>query len=220
MEYSERIGSQGVSTWKVEKIMSQGCEQECPSMSQERPDYPQGIYSADEPVPCGGGYKALITATVQKGTDAGKKRSGRSSYGKSVSQNSSIPKSSYPGGKAHKCSVCGKYFLSTSKLIIHQRTHTGEKPFECPDCGKTFRCSSVLYRHQRIHTGEKPHKCCICGRRFSSNSNLSRHQRIHTGEKPFECSDCGKSFIQRVSLNKHLKIHMVDGKTGASFVMS
>ncbi|XP_048342131.1 zinc finger and SCAN domain-containing protein 23-like [Sphaerodactylus townsendi] len=220
-EDSERVGPCPVSQWKAEEIVPHCCETENTSADQERPKGPQSCHVTDETDPYGEDYKTLIITTVQPGIDpAGKKQKAGKGYEKSFSQNSGALKSHHARSKAHKCLACGKCFLSSSKLIIHQRTHTGEKPYECSDCGKMFRSSSVLYRHQRIHTGEKPHACPVCGRRFSSNSNLSRHQRIHTGEKPYECSDCGKSFIQRANLNKHHKIHTGDGKSGEIFGLS
>nr|XP_028574341.1 zinc finger protein 24-like isoform X2 [Podarcis muralis] len=220
---AEDSGQAGVSLWKAEEVVAQCRFQENAAASQERPEGQLRTYSGGEgdgSVPCVGDYTALIVTTVQAGVDTGKKRNACRAYGKSFSPGSGMLKSRRAGAKAHKCQVCGKFFLSGSKLIIHQRTHTGEKPYECSSCGKTFRSSSVLYRHQRIHTGEKPHKCPVCGRRFGSNSNLNRHQRIHTGEKPYECAECGKSFIQRANLNKHHKIHQGDGKSRESFSTS
>ncbi|XP_054831604.1 zinc finger protein 24-like isoform X2 [Eublepharis macularius] len=220
-EDGEQARLHAVLIWKGEEIPSWHSELENPSVSWKRSEFHQEIHPVEEvneSSPCERSYKTSVETTVQVGSNPGIKRISSKCYRKSLSQCSSILKKTHPGGKTHKCLVCGKYLLSHSKLIIHQRTHTGEKPYECPDCGKTFQCSSVLYRHQRIHTGEKPHKCPICGRRFSSNSNLNRHQRIHTGEKPYKCSDCGKSFIQRVSLDKHHKIHTA-GKTKGDFSM-
>nr|XP_034996378.1 zinc finger protein with KRAB and SCAN domains 1-like [Zootoca vivipara] len=213
---AEDSGRAGVSLWKAEEV----APQENASARQERPEGQLRNYAGgdgDGAVLLGGDYTALIVTTVQAGVDTGKKRNTCRAHGKSFGPGSSVIKSRRAGAKAHKCQVCGKFFLSGSKLIIHQRTHTGEKPYECSSCGKTFRSSSVLYRHQRIHTGEKPHKCPVCGRRFGSNSNLNRHQRIHTGEKPYECAECGKSFIQRANLNKHHKIHQGEGKSREGF---
>lgn len=212
-----------VSLWKAEEIVPPSCcVQEKASTNQERLECQQSTLAGqvDASVPYVGDYKAIIVATIQAGNDTGKKQNTSQAYGRSLNRGSTVVKNHHTGGKAHKCWVCGKFFLSSSKLIIHQRTHTGEKPYECAACGKTFQSSSLLYRHQRVHTGEKPHKCPVCGRRFSSSSNLNRHQKIHTGEKPFECSDCGKSFIQKGALNKHHKIHSVKGKSGEHFSMS
>ncbi|XP_063146649.1 zinc finger protein 24-like isoform X2 [Candoia aspera] len=222
-EDPEQAGPCEVSLWKAEEVVPQCCVQEKASTNQERLECQQSTFAggeAEESAHYGGDYKAIIVATIQTGTDTGKKQNVPRAYGRNLNQSSTVVKNRRTGGKAHKCLVCGKFFLSSSKLIIHQRTHTGEKPYECAACGKTFRSSSVLYRHQKIHTGEKPHKCPICGRRFSSNSNLNRHQRIHTGEKPFECSDCGKCFIQRANLNKHHKVHTIGGKSEERFCMS
>ncbi|XP_066468483.1 zinc finger and SCAN domain-containing protein 23-like isoform X2 [Tiliqua scincoides] len=213
VEDTEQVGLCATSPWKAEEMLSPYCAQDNAFGSRDLPN----PYPRDE---AEGDYQTFIVTTVQTGADSGKKQSGCRAHGKSFNQSSGMLKNRRTGGKAHKCLACGKFFLSGSKLIIHQRTHTGEKPYECSACGKTFRSSSVLYRHQRIHTGEKPHKCPICGRRFSSNSNLNRHQRIHTGEKPYKCSDCGKSFIQRANLNKHYKIHTVDRKGEEPFSLS
>lgn len=215
-EDAEQVRSRGTLTWKAEEIILQCHGLKNALLSQEitecQPDF--SMEKGGDPVPCGRDYEANTETTIQAETDSGKKQNTSKAY----VQSSSSPKKTRE--KSHRCPACGKYCLSSSKLIIHQRSHTGEKPYKCPDCGKMFQCSSVLYRHQRIHTGEKPHKCPICGRRFSSNSNLNRHQRIHTGEKPYQCSDCGKSFIQRVSLHNHYKIHNRHGKSGENFSAS
>ncbi|XP_058019122.1 zinc finger protein 24-like isoform X2 [Ahaetulla prasina] len=213
-----------VSLWKAEEIVPPNCcVQEKASIKQERLECQQSTLAGgevDASAPYVGDYKAIIVATIQTGNNTGKKQNTSRAYGRNLNWGSIVVKNRHTGGKAHKCLVCGKFFLSSSKLIIHQRTHTGEKPYECAACGKTFQSSSLLYRHQRVHTGEKPHKCPVCGRRFSSSSNLNRHQKIHTGEKPFECSDCGKSFIQKSALNKHRKIHSVKGANGEHFSTS
>ncbi|XP_032093001.1 zinc finger and SCAN domain-containing protein 31-like isoform X1 [Thamnophis elegans] len=209
-----KAGPCEVSLWKAEEIVPHCCMQEKPSTNQKRLESRESTLAggeADAPVPYVGDYKAIIVATIQTGNDTGKKQNASQAYGRNLNRGSTVVKNRHTGGKGHKCLVCGKFFLSSSKLIIHQRAHTGEKPYECAACGKTFQSTSVLYRHQRVHTGEKPHKCPVCGRRFGTGSNLNRHQKIHTGEKPFECSDCGKSFIQKGALNKHHKIHSVQG---------
>ncbi|MCP9258447.1 hypothetical protein DINM_001486 [Dirofilaria immitis] len=126
--------------------------------------------------------------------------------------------------KPFKCEICGKRFITPSKLTTHNRTHTGEKPFKCPVCDKSFnqrsekpfKCPvcdksfnqrSNLESHSRTHTGEKPFKCPVCDMSFNQRSNLKSHSRIHTGEKPFKCPECDKSFNQRANLDQHSLIH-------------
>ena len=62
----------------------------------------------------------------------------------------------------HECDVCGKMFLSPSKLAVHMRTHTNERPYECDVCEKRFTQYGHLQNHMRIHTNEKPYECDVC----------------------------------------------------------
>ncbi|CAB1437623.1 unnamed protein product [Pleuronectes platessa] len=53
--------------------------------------------------------------------------------------------STHTGKTSFMCDICGKVFMTKSKLNTHVRIHTGERPFSCDTCGKAFlyKCSSA-----------------------------------------------------------------------------
>eukprot|EP00066_Takifugu_rubripes_P014995 XP_011604261.1 PREDICTED: zinc finger protein 574 [Takifugu rubripes] len=109
--------------------------------------------------------------------------------------------------KAHQCPVCGKQFVSSSGVALHQRVHTGERPFPCQVCGKRFRQNTHLREHLRTHSGERPFCCEVCGKGFIQSMHLAEHRRTHTGERPHACPQCGKAFRTFSNLRNHKKIH-------------
>ena len=46
-----------------------------------------------------------------------------------------------------KCELCGKAFISPSKLQRHSYSHSGLKPFQCNVCNKSFSQSVNLQTH-------------------------------------------------------------------------
>uniref|UniRef100_A0A3Q0SD56 Zinc finger protein 526 n=1 Tax=Amphilophus citrinellus TaxID=61819 RepID=A0A3Q0SD56_AMPCI len=109
--------------------------------------------------------------------------------------------------KAHQCPLCGKLFVSSSGVALHQRVHTGERPFPCQVCGKRFRQNTHLREHLRTHSGERPFRCEICGKGFIQSMHLAEHRRTHTGERPHVCPLCGKAFKTFSNLRNHKKTH-------------
>uniref|UniRef100_A0A3Q4HYQ7 Zinc finger protein 526 n=1 Tax=Neolamprologus brichardi TaxID=32507 RepID=A0A3Q4HYQ7_NEOBR len=110
--------------------------------------------------------------------------------------------------KAHQCPLCGKLFVSSSGVALHQRVHTGERPFPCQVCGKRFRQNTHLREHLRTHSGERPFRCEICGKGFIQSMHLAEHRRTHTGERPHVCPLCGKAFKTFSNLRNHKKTHV------------
>lgn len=109
--------------------------------------------------------------------------------------------------RAHQCPVCGKLFVSSSGVALHQRVHTGERPFPCQVCGKCFRQNTHLREHLRTHSGERPFRCEVCGKGFIQSMHLAEHRRTHTGERPHVCPKCGKAFKTFSNLRNHKKTH-------------
>ncbi|XP_040021624.2 uncharacterized protein znf526 [Gasterosteus aculeatus] len=110
--------------------------------------------------------------------------------------------------KAHQCLICGKLFVSSSGVALHQRVHTGERPFPCQVCGKRFRQNTHLREHLRTHSGERPFSCEVCGKGFIQSMHLAEHRRTHTGERPHMCPHCGKAFKTFSNLRNHKKTHV------------
>ncbi|XP_048345156.1 zinc finger protein 500-like isoform X1 [Sphaerodactylus townsendi] len=134
---------QGSSACKVEENVSQCCRQVYISVGEERTECRQDTCPVEDKVeslPCVGGLKASSNTMEQMEIDSGKKHEPYPEYGKHF-----LPKSTYAGGKGHKCLVCGKCFLSGSKFSIHQRSHLGEKPYRHLNfCSPPHTCRASL----------------------------------------------------------------------------
>ncbi|TRY76488.1 hypothetical protein TCAL_00079 [Tigriopus californicus] len=49
----------------------------------------------------------------------------------------------------YRCDICGKGFVTPSKLQRHSYSHSGLRPFHCSFCGKSFSQSANLKTHVR-----------------------------------------------------------------------
>lgn len=106
------------------------------------------------------------------------------------------------------CTICGRKFVSNTKLIYHSRKHTGERPYLCQTCGRSFGYVSSLHKHQKTHTGQsrvKAFACSICDRRVASSKSLKRHMELHSELRPNDCPVCHYTFDTKMSLSMHMQ---------------
>jgi len=108
--------------------------------------------------------------------------------------------------RPHCCDICGKMFVSISRLNAHKKTHA-DKSFLCEFCNRKFVRSQVLRSHLMTHTGDRPYVCCECGKGYVCPSNLKEHLAVHSDVKPCCCDFCGKRCISVLRLNQHKKCH-------------
>lgn len=64
------------------------------------------------------------------------------------------------------CKICGKRYVSSTRLTTHSRVHSLEKPYICHICPKAYHYKQKLKNHITSHTGEKNYKCSYCDRCF------------------------------------------------------
>ena len=118
-----------------------------------------------------------------------------------------VDEGSMQGKKRHRCSDCGKMFVSPSALAIHMRSHTGDRPFLCPFCPYAAAQAGDLQRHMRTHTGERPYQCPHCPYAATTASHLQAHMRTHTGERPYLCPHCPYAATTASHLQSHIRTH-------------
>jgi hypothetical protein len=104
---------------------------------------------------------------------------------------------------------CGKCFVTSGKLLQHERTHKGIRTHACPmeNCSSVFGQAGHLKTHlDTVHSRARPF-VCACGASFGRADTLRNHEILHTGEKPHACdiAGCEKTFAQLAGLNQHMQ---------------
>ncbi|XP_046560527.1 zinc finger and SCAN domain-containing protein 10-like [Haliotis rubra] len=92
------------------------------------------------------------------------------------------------------CDVCGLVLSGPRHLVRHKLIHTNERPWLCQECGKSFLRSDDLRVHQRrqhsnvgnsdANKESKFRKVCpFCKRVFTSFNSFRNHVKTHKSER-------------------------------------
>nr|XP_029723547.1 zinc finger protein 62 [Aedes albopictus] len=107
----------------------------------------------------------------------------------------------------YTCDKCSKAFTTKQKIRDHLRLVHGEKKHKCSFCGKGFVLTSQLRLHERMHTRgndrSKQCTCSICDKIFKSGKALWHHKNTEHSVQQYPCSDCRIQFVTRRQLEKH-----------------
>uniref|UniRef100_A0A672I5R8 CCCTC-binding factor (zinc finger protein) n=1 Tax=Salarias fasciatus TaxID=181472 RepID=A0A672I5R8_SALFA len=109
--------------------------------------------------------------------------------------------------KPFKCSMCDYSSVEASQIKRHIRSHTGERPFQCSLCSYASRDTYKLKRHMRTHSGEKPYECYICHARFTQSGTMKMHilQKHTENVAKFHCPHCDTVIARKSDLGVHLR---------------
>lgn len=110
---------------------------------------------------------------------------------------------------AFPCPFCKRFMATQENLDQHIRQQHGQKDrVICDSCGKSFSTSDTLRRHIKfVHCKIRSYACEICSKSFSRRCELRQHLLIHTGKRLFVCDICGQQFTQKSGLVSHRKRH-------------
>ena len=96
-----------------------------------------------------------------------------SSQGSTISQNKD--KSTTFKQQSRTCSICFES-VSLINFKYHLYTfHGNNMPHRCTLCGKGFMSRPGLYLHQNAHHGGPKYLCTICSLKFNQKVHLKRH---------------------------------------------
>lgn len=78
------------------------------------------------------------------------------------------------------CEACGKGFKSPSGFHIHKKMfHSAECNYPmCKICGKKLASSSRLLVHLRSHSNQRNFVCLKCGKSFKYEGSLKKHDDV------------------------------------------
>ncbi|KAF0294583.1 Zinc finger protein 383 [Amphibalanus amphitrite] len=134
-----------------------------------------------------------------------------------------------PDGK-YCCDHCDSKFTKREQLLGHRRFHFKDKNVECPKCGKKFMTTGMLAMHNKWKHSQGPcrfcgrpftsatarqaheehmhlkymlHMCDVCHFRVMTATQLRVHKRTHSDDKPHRCAACDEAFVSRNLLKKH-----------------
>ena len=117
---------------------------------------------------------------------------------------------------ALKCTSCTKVFGDPYALKIHMRLHSSsERVNKCNICGRAYLTKSKLNEHSKVHTlGKLP--CEHCNKLFAESKTLSVHKKIcpkrpgadnltEEEKKPHKCPHCTKRYTRASDVVCHCK---------------
>lgn len=83
------------------------------------------------------------------------------------------------------CDTCQKTFSTYSGLKNHNKTMHGsaEGLYKCKCCGKLFESSSRLMLHERSHSDAKLYQCVRCDKEYKYKCSLDNHLKSCDGQK-------------------------------------
>lgn len=133
--------------------------------------------------------------------------------------------------KLYSCNICKRFFVQSSALSAHLKTHINEdnhyiidspdevftkvslnKPkstldgyIKCDLCQEIFSDRNIFNAHRCTSC-----ECTFCRKLFNNSSSLKKHyKKIHKNKKPYQCDLCKTSFLYLTNLNKHKEKHIM-----------
>ena len=117
---------------------------------------------------------------------------------------------------ALKCTSCTKVFGDSYALKVHMRLHSSsERANKCHICGRAYLTKSKLNEHSKVHIlGKLP--CEHCNKLFADSKTLSVHKKVcpkcpgaddltEEERKPHKCPHCCKRYTRTSDVVHHCK---------------